>query len=61
MELLYRASEHNFEVGAFHDLCDGKSDTIVLVMTNFDKIIGGYTPIQWNSIKDGDGLGEFAN
>ena len=51
MKLLYRESEHNFEAKAFHDLCDEKAHTILLVKTNFDKIIGGYTSIEWQSGK----------
>lgn len=28
-------------------MCDGIPDTFVLVKTEFDKIIAGYTPIKW--------------
>ena len=51
-KLLFRASEHNFEAKAFHEYCDGKPQTILLVKTNYGKIIGGYTPIEWQSINE---------
>ena len=57
MELLYRASENNFEVTAFHKLCDNKAYTITLLKTSYGKIIGGYTPIEWKSSNEGT----FAN
>ena len=47
--LLYRASENNFSIGEFHRKCDGEADTLVLVRTEFNKTIGGYTPIPWKS------------
>jgi hypothetical protein len=47
--LLYRASEHEFSVKEFHRLCDGETNTLVLVKTEFNKIIGGFTPIPWRS------------
>lgn len=31
--LLYRASDHNFSIKDFHRLCDGESNTLVLVKT----------------------------
>ena len=47
--LLYRASEHNFSVKEFHQLCDGETNTLVLAKTEFGKIIGGFTSIPWKS------------
>lgn len=46
---MYRASENNFSVKAFHQMCDNEADTIVFIQTEFGKIIGGYTPIPWKS------------
>lgn len=31
LELLYRASEHRFEIKEFHKLCDGHENTLVLI------------------------------
>ena len=33
-KLLFRASEHNFAIKAFHEHCDGIPHTILLVKTN---------------------------
>jgi hypothetical protein len=46
-ELLYRASENGFSVSKFHEKCNGHKNTLTLVYTEFDKIIGGYTPLPW--------------
>ena len=40
---LFKASEHNFRAVAFHKKCNNISDTLVLVRTEFGKIIGGFT------------------
>ncbi len=33
LELIYRASEHNFMAGKFHQLCDGISNTFTVIKT----------------------------
>lgn len=48
-KLLFRASQHNFESSKFHQLCDGKENTLTLIKTEFGKIIGGFTPLAWES------------
>ena len=45
--LLYRASEHEFLTARFHDRCDGSGNTLTLLLTEFGKVIGGYTPLPW--------------
>ena len=47
--LLYRASENDYSVGKFHDKCDGVKNTLTLVRTQKDKVIGGFTPLPWRS------------
>lgn len=49
LELLFRASEHNFSALKFHQLCDGVSHTLTLVKTSFGKTICGFTPLAWQS------------
>jgi hypothetical protein len=49
--LLYRASERNFSVADFHKLCDEIPHTLTVIETEYDKVIGGYTPLPWNSSK----------
>ena len=48
-KLLYRASENEYLVSNFHDKCDGHRFTLTLVLTEFDKVIGGFTPLPWKS------------
>ena len=47
--LLYRASENNFSAKAFHKMCDNIPNTLVLIQTETGEIIGGYSPLTWNS------------
>lgn len=50
-KLLFRASEANYSIHEFHKRCDGQSQTLTILETEFGKIIGGYTPIPWSSAK----------
>jgi hypothetical protein len=47
--MLYRASDNGFCVKKFHEKCDGVGDTLTVAWTEFDKKIGGYTPLKWSS------------
>ena len=47
--LLDRASEQGFSAKAFHRLCDNYTHTLILIETDSGKVIGGYTPLAWNS------------
>ena len=47
IKLLYRASEHKLSPIAFHKFCDNISGTLVLVKTNYGKILGGFTKMLW--------------
>ena len=49
LRLLYRASEHNFECSKFHQLCDGKGKTLVLIRSKSKNLFGGYSTISWHS------------
>ena len=46
-KLLYRASENNYSVADFHQKCDEKPNTLTIIRTEFDKVIGGFTPKKW--------------
>ena len=49
--LLYRASEHGFEVKDFHSKCDNKSNTLTLIKPHGSpNIFGGFTSASWDSI-----------
>ncbi|CAI2185010.1 1278_t:CDS:2, partial [Funneliformis geosporum] len=52
-DLLYRASRDGNTPAAFHQKCDNKGATIVIVkLTNSEQIIGGYNPIGWEGNND---------
>ena len=42
---------NGYSIKEFHKKCDGVAGTVVLVQTEYNKIIGGYTPIAWSSAK----------
>ena len=46
--LLHRASEHKFSSKAFHDRCDKKGPTIVVVRNEHNHVYGGYATVSWN-------------
>ena len=49
LHLLYRGSEHNFDGPKFHQLCDGKEKTLVLVKSTTKNLFGGYVTTAWHS------------
>ena len=49
LNLLYRASEHNFDSNKFHQLCDGKGPTLVIVRSTTKRLFGGYSTKSWFS------------
>ena len=46
-KLLYRASEHNYTAKSFHDYCDDKGSTLVMIKSSKGFIFGGYTTQSW--------------
>lgn len=48
LELLFRASDHDFSALKFHQFCD-VPDTLTIIATEFGKTIAGYTPLTWQS------------
>ncbi|GBC10228.1 hypothetical protein RclHR1_09460001 [Rhizophagus clarus] len=51
-ELIYRASLERFNIKKFHECCDNKGPTVVIIkVRNSGEIIGGYNPLDWRSIK----------
>lgn len=47
--LLYRGSRDGFKTNTFHQLCDNRGATLVLVETHTGKIFGGYAGKSWSS------------
>ena len=48
-ELLYQASIDGFGPYNFHKKCDGKKNIIVLVITDNNRIFGGFTELEWDN------------
>ncbi|CAG8755926.1 34966_t:CDS:1, partial [Racocetra persica] len=49
-DLIYRASQENFSISKFHEKCDNKGPTVVIIkVLNSEEIIGGYNPLDWRS------------
>ena len=47
--LLYKGSVDGFESTSFHLKCDNKGPTLVIMKTSFDKVIGGFTTLNWTT------------
>ena len=47
--LLFRATRDGFTGAAFHQKCDGKGPTVVIVKSAGGHIFGGYTETAWDS------------
>jgi hypothetical protein len=49
-ELLLRGSRDGFTPKKFHELCDGKHNTVTFIkIKGTEEIIGGYNPLKWES------------
>jgi len=46
-KLLFRASRDGFKASDFHSLCDNIAPNLLIVKTNKDRIIGGYSVNAW--------------
>jgi hypothetical protein len=49
MQLVYRASKQNFSAKAFHQVCDGKKNTLTIAKTEFGNLVGGFCAVPWRS------------
>ena len=47
-KLLYRASEHEYSARSFHEYCDDKGPTLVVLKSSGGWIFGGYTTQSWS-------------
>ena len=46
--LIYRASQDGFEASQFHDKCDDKQNTLIIIKSTNGNIFGGYTEQSWS-------------
>jgi hypothetical protein len=49
LKLLFKATRDGFAHFDFKEKCAGKTDTLLIAITNYDKIIGGFTPLPWEN------------
>ena len=49
-KLIYRASEHGYSAKSFHECCDDKGPTLVVIKSNGGWIFGGYTTKSWKVV-----------
>lgn len=49
LNLIMKASRDGFSAGVFKKKCHKKGPTLVVALTSHDKLIGGFTPLAWNS------------
>ena len=52
IKLLYKASVDGGEPIIFHQRCDGKSNTLILIKSNENKRFGGFTSATWDSTSE---------
>ena len=50
--LIYRASEHEYTASSFHECCNDKGPTLIVIKSSEGWIFGGYTTQSWS----GDGM-----
>jgi hypothetical protein len=53
LQLLFRASEHQFEAAKFHEKCDNIEQTFTIIRTEFGKTIAGYNHLRWDTAFSG--------
>ncbi len=46
--MLYRASEHGYTAESFHEYCDNKGPTLIVIKSSEGWIFGGYTTKSWS-------------
>ena len=49
-KLLYRASEHGYTAESFHEYCDDKEPTLIVIKSSRGWIFGGYTTRSWKVV-----------
>jgi hypothetical protein len=50
-ELLWRGSRDGFGAQEFHRRCDGRANTLTVILDKKGNVFGGFTPVEWESRK----------
>ena len=48
LKLLYRSSEHGYTGKSFHEYCDNKKPTLIVIKSSGGWLFGGYTTQSWS-------------
>ncbi len=48
LKMIYRASEHYYTADSFHQFCDNRKPTLIVIKDFEGAIFGGYTTQSWN-------------
>ena len=51
-KLLYRASEHDYTTRSFHECCDDKGPTLIVIKSSEGWIFGGYATQSWECVNE---------
>jgi len=51
-KLLYRASVDGFKGENFHKKVDGHAPTLTIIRSNYGKVFGGFSDLEWNSVNN---------
>ena len=57
--LLFKASKNGFKAQDFHNYCDGKDNTLILVKTKTGRRFGGFTDQKWDTNGNKSGANGF--
>jgi hypothetical protein len=47
--MLWRGSRDGFTAAEFHRRCDGRANTLALILDTDGNVFGGFTPVEWES------------
>jgi len=53
LRILFSGKENGFKASIFHKLSDGHKNTITIIRTENNDIIGGFTPTAWENLTTG--------
>jgi hypothetical protein len=50
LTLLFRGSRDGFEIAKFHERCDNQGPLLVIIKTQKDILVGGFSSISWKNV-----------
>jgi hypothetical protein len=56
--LLWRGSRDGFTAREFHRRCDGRANTLTLILDTDGNVFGGFTPVEWETPASGKSKGD---